>query len=202
MRVPEAIQRGQAFRAKECGPLLNRWYDGEFDCVGARNKCDWGFCLLTACCPWISWGYMARKMNLDACGRPTPSRRVVMWTFYGTVMLGILQQVMPHFILWILFLLFVVAVRKAALKRYKIRQTAACGDCLVLVCCTCCLALQTQRHMRYSGENPLNCQGPGARVVKQVPSNETNTTNDSTTVAKGSGSKVQSDKLTIRAGDA
>lgn len=102
VRVPEAVQRGQAFRAKECGPLLNRWYDGEFDCVGAHNKCDWGFCLLTTCCPWISWGYMARKMNLDACGRPTQSRCVVMWTFYGTVMLGILQHIMPHYILWIL----------------------------------------------------------------------------------------------------
>ena len=38
VRVPTNVKRGDQFHAKECGPLLHRWYDGEFSCGNGEVK--------------------------------------------------------------------------------------------------------------------------------------------------------------------
>ena len=169
VRVPKNVKRGEQFYAQECGPMLHRWYDGEFNCAGPNKPCDWGFCLLSTFCGWIAWGYIARRMNLDIFGRPTTSQRVVAWSFYLTVFFGILNFTAETAgpLLVIAFVCFSVMVRSEARRRYKIHH-GAFGDCCFAVWFNCCLAMQTHRHMRYSGENPVNFQGQSARVVKQV----------------------------------
>ena len=175
VRVPRSAERGEKFNARECGTYLGRWYVSEFDCFknDGNRPFEWGFCLFSMFCSWIAWGCIAKRLGVDCCGQPTQSRILLLFTFYATVVFGILTFLNPKPLLFILLFFFAFAVRSAARQRYKIRDNGnRCGadmlDCYCIICFNCCTVMQIQSHMKHSGENPVGCQICPVRVLGQV----------------------------------
>ena len=164
VRVPKpGVWQHQEFQGKECGPIMNDWSDDEFSCMETTCCAEEGlFWLLAHCCPVIAWASILKKLGLNACGCAGGPFMATCTAYFLAVLIILNKYIIGSISLSLFFFACIVFVgtvaRVAVRKKYKIPGWVFM-DCICVLFCHCCAAMHSFRHMKRSGDTPMNSCG-------------------------------------------